>query len=198
MLKKLLFNPSLLLILIGNGWCIWYFNQNPNGFSTIVWIYWWQSVIIGIFNFIDLATLKSYNPGTLKINGTPVGANKNGCVASFFLVHYGIFHLVYFVFLITKYNVINKNTVLLCLGSFLLEALWTLRHKKIYEQTNNVNIGVVMFLPYIRIVPMHLIIMVPAFLGITPTLLFLVLKTFADIVFHEVSTGLYQKNIQDK
>lgn len=194
--KKLLQDPSILLLLISNGWCMWYFSKNPDGFGTVVWIYWWQSVIIGLFNFIDIATLKNYNPGGMKINDTPIGKNQNGCIAAFFVMHYGIFHLVYGIFLLVSYNITSKTAVLLGIAAFFIESLWALRRKKIYERTNDVNIGFVMFLPYVRVIPMHLMIIIPRFLGVTPTLIFLILKALADIIFYRVSVSIYKSKAE--
>jgi hypothetical protein len=47
------------------------------------------------------------------------------------------------------------------------------------------------FTPYLRIVPMHLTILLPKFLGWTPGLTFLILKTIFDVVGHLVTTKYY-------
>lgn len=44
------------------------------------------------------------------------------------------------------------------------------------------NIGALFFLPYLRIIPMHMMILLPAFFGWKPSLLFLGLKTGADLL----------------
>jgi len=48
-------------------------------------------------------------------------------------------------------------------------------------------------LPYVRIVPMHLMILAPAFFGMSPSAVFLILKTLADIIFFFLSRNLYKK-----
>ena len=56
-----------------------------------------------------------------------------------------------------------------------------MRMKKL-EKAMTMNLGVMFFLPYLRIVPMHLMILLPAFIGVKPSVLFLLLKTGADIL----------------
>jgi hypothetical protein len=51
------------------------------------------------------------------------------------------------------------------------------------------NIGTLMFFPYARVVPMHLLIVLAASLGsesVTALLIFLLLKTGADVIMHMV------------
>jgi hypothetical protein len=62
------------------------------------------------------------------------------------------------------------------------------------EKVAKIDLGVLFFLPYLRIVPMHLMILIPTFFGITPSILFLVLKTIADALFYVVAKkSLFKK-----
>jgi hypothetical protein len=47
------------------------------------------------------------------------------------------------------------------------------------------------FLPYLRIIPMHFMILIPAFLNLKPALIFLVLKGIFDVVGHVIVTRWY-------
>jgi hypothetical protein len=194
MLKKLLQEPELLILLAGNALCIWYFVDDTKGFSNIIWVYWCQRVIIGLFNFFDLLTIKNYSAKDFKINDAPVTNENKGCMAWFFLLHYGGFHTAYFVFLVVRYHAgIDMSFLLLGIGAFFLESLLTFSRKKIIEREKALNIGHIFFLPYLRIIPMHLTILVPSFLGWTPSLLFVVLKTVADIAFYFIARRIYFK-----
>jgi hypothetical protein len=194
MLKKFLQEPELLILLAGNALCIWYFIDDTDGFSNIIWVYWCQSVIIGMFNFFDLLTIKNFSATDFKINDAPVTNANKGCMAWFFLLHYGGFHIAYFVFLVVQYHVgIDLNFLLLGIGAFFLESLLIFRRKKIIEKERALNIGYIFFLPYLRIIPMHLTILVPSFLGWGPSIIFLVLKTAADIAFYFIARRIYFK-----
>jgi hypothetical protein len=184
MLKRYLSNPSFLFLLAGNLYCIWYFENHPEGFSTIVWIYWLQSIIIGFFNFIDLLTISNYDASEFKMNNAPVTAKNKGCVAWFFLFHYGMFHLVYCIFLLADFGISKVDGYFLLLGvaTFFMETLVGFIRRKRMEQDNTLILGRLFMLPYLRVVPMHLMILLPAFLGVKASVLFLVLKTVADIL----------------
>src|SRR5512141_96428 len=98
MIKKVLYDPSFLFLLSANIFCLWYYSAHQDGFATIVWIYWFQSVIVGLFNFLDLLTIKKFSAAGFKLNDQPVTGQNKGCAAWFFLVHYGFFHFGYMIF----------------------------------------------------------------------------------------------------
>ena len=196
MLKKLFSNPSILFLLAGNLYCIWYYENHPDGFATVVWIYWFQSIAIGLFNFIDLLTVKNFDSKDIKMNDEPVTAGNKGCTAWFFLMHYGIFHLVYGIFLLVKFSILSVNRMifLVAVAVFLLESILNFMRQKQMERAMTVNIGTLFILPYLRIIPMHLMILGPAFLGWEPSLIFLVLKMGADILSFLLYHRMYSKN----
>ncbi len=196
MIKKIFTNPSFLFLLFGNIYCIWYYENNPGAFVTVVWIYWFQSITIGLFNFIDLLTIKNYDDSNFKLNNKPVSSDNKGCVAFFFLIHYGFFHIGYAIFLLIKLDVRAVNSMVLLIGiaTFFLESILNFRRQKQIESTIKLNIGIMFFLPYLRIIPMHLMILLPAFLGWKPSLLFLVLKMGADILSFLLYQKIYNKS----
>ncbi|MBK7289368.1 MAG: hypothetical protein IPI78_03445 [Chitinophagaceae bacterium] len=193
-MKKLLSNPSVLFLIVGNPYCIWYYQKYPGDFATIVWIYWFQSIIIGFFNFLELLTAKNTSGEITATNNSSVKFTK-GCAAWFFLFHYGTFHLVYFVFLLVDFDStsVKKLVLLLGIATFFLESMiGFIRHKAI-EKTEKVNIGLLFFLPYLRIIPMHLMILLPKFFGMEPSLLFLVLKMGADLLAFRIYDWMYRR-----
>ncbi len=196
MIKNLFRNPSFLFLLAGNLYCIWYYQNNPRSFATVVWIYWFQSVTIGLFNFIDLLTIKNFDGGGLKLNDQEVTTSNKGCTAFFFLVHYGFFHVGYAVFLLVDFGVktINGTVLLLGVGTFFLESILNFMRQKQLERTLTVNLGTLFFLPYLRIVPMHLMILLPKFFGWQPSLLFLGLKMVADILSFMLYQHIWSNN----
>ena len=191
MLKKLAADPALLFLLLGNLYVIWYYEAHPGSFNTIIWIYWCQSMIIGLFNFAYLLTA----PATS--NSRMVMENKktlpSGCAAFFFLFHYGTFHLVYFFFILIKFSLFDVShiAVLIALGIFILESISQFVRQKRITKIQEVNESFIFFIPYLRILPMHLIILVPVFLDIKPSILFLLLKTITDLLSYKILKNLY-------
>jgi len=183
MLKKHLGNPYLLMLLASNIYCIWYFKNHSNGFVTVVWIYWLQSVIIGFFNFVDLLTIKNYDTSGITLNDQPITEKSKGCLPWFFAVHFGIFHLVYMLFIAVDLGIdVDNRFFLIGVAAFLLESLSAFIRRKTTGQQMKFNIGSIFFLPYLRVIPMHLMIMGSVFLSVQPSVIFLVLKTIADLL----------------
>ena len=186
MIKRLLTDPSFLLLLAINLYCIYYYDQNPTEFKTLVWLYWFQSVLIGLFNFIDLLTIKRVDYGAWSAGGSGP-ENSKGCTAFFFLFHYQAFHLAYALFIGVQLHGTGKvdfRFLLMGIIAFTLGSLVHLIQNKIKQRTIPVNISKLFFTPYLRIVPMHLMILGPAFLGWQASTIFLVLKTIADLIMH--------------
>jgi len=156
-------------------------------------------VLIGVFNFLDMLTLKKFSAdNNHKIGDEPVitkNSKNNGCTALFFAVHYGIFHLAYFFFLVTLIDIKKIDWIFIELSFFVILGTCVLNfvQNKIRNRREDVNIGAMFFVPYARIIPMHLIILAPKFLNISAPVLFLVLKTFADVIMYVVSQNIVFK-----
>ena len=103
-MRKSIQEPSFWLLIAANLFCLYYYSVNPDGFKTIVWVYWIQSVFIGLFNFIDLLTVKNPDPKSFSINDAPIDGSfkAKGCASLFFLFHYQFFHLAYGIFILIK------------------------------------------------------------------------------------------------
>ena len=189
MLQRIIKDPGFWFLLLMNGYLIYYYQQQPGEFNTIIWIYWLQSVLIGLFNFLDLLMVKNPDSTSMSINSQPVTKGSMGCAAWFFLLHYGFFHFVYAIFLLVgKNSGVNGKLLLITAGIFVTEGTIQLIRKRNSLQSEKVNVGKMFFTPYLRIVPMHLMILVPSFLGITASVLFLVLKTIADAGMYLLTT----------
>jgi hypothetical protein len=161
-------------------------------------VYWLQSVIIGASFFARMLSLKGFSTGGLRFNDQPVPETRAGKVktAVFFLLHYGIFHVGYLAFMLidTKSpgGLIEVPVIglLLCGLVFAANHGYSLVHNIRLDRAGRPNLGVMMFLPYARIVPMHFVILagdrvVGPGAGLL-LLLFVGLKTLADVVMHVV------------
>jgi len=90
---------------------------------------------------------------------------------------------------------INGKLILLVVAGFIIEAIISFKQRKEAERGASLSIGTIFFLPYLRIVPMHLTIIIPKFLNIQTSIFFLVLKTLADIGFYLLTKKLYKKAV---
>ncbi|MDD1681896.1 MAG: DUF6498-containing protein, partial [Methanoregula sp.] len=178
--------------------------------ATVMFIYWAQSIIIGIFSVVSIlgADTESLRENLQKPIDERGGTDKitTGfarfyiCImAGFFTLHYGLLHLGYYFFIVDSglfgsVNFADPGIWLSC-GLFFANHLYshiTYRHQgpKDYRYVNEH-----FFTPYRRIIPMHLTIIFGSIVifalevfGITSTMpvlvLFLLLKTYSDISAH--------------
>ncbi|MEQ1799757.1 MAG: DUF6498-containing protein [Lacibacter sp.] len=191
MLQRTLKDPRAWFLLLINSYLIYYYLQNPTEFNTIVWIYWLQSILIGFFTFFELLKVENPDETSMKMNDQPVTKKNMGCAAFFFLFHFGFFHLVYAIFLLTGFSAgANAKIVLITGAIFLVEStLELIRRRTSKKDGEKENIGKMFFVPYMRIIPMHLMILVPPLLGFGTSVIFLILKMLADIGMYIATTG---------
>ena len=200
-LQKILRDPALWSLILLNLLFLYEFNDDPTQYTSIIWLYWFQSVLIGAFNFLDMITLQKVDVTDVTINGKQATSRQaKGCFPLFFLVHYGIFHVVYLLFLAMDFTLSDTNFTYLkwALASVLLQQFIHFVQTKVKYSSVARNIGSMFFIPYLRIVPMHLTILLPKFLGWTPALTFLILKTVVDVIGHLITTRYYWDNKEEK
>ncbi|MBI2638783.1 hypothetical protein HYW83_04310 [Candidatus Peregrinibacteria bacterium] len=189
-------DPSFWSLLAANGITIALAFSQQWDFFTIAWIYWSQSVIIGIFNFFRILNLEKFSTENLRINGKfvqPTPKVKHS-VALFFLLHYNGFHLGYLMFLVTKGNV-DFNDIWIPAAIFLINHFFSFRSNAPKEKNVGRNIGSILFFPYVRIVPMHLTLIFLSMAGTAFGLAaFFILKTLADLFMHIVEHRWWQNS----
>lgn len=208
--KSILTDKTIIFLLFSNLVTLLIAYIEQWNFMTLLWIYWFQSVVIGVINYIEISNLKDFTVGQLSINGAKAKRDEatKKAVANFFLMHYGIFHAVYLFFLIiftvlsfteqTDGFIISLSTsdfVGISIGCliFLGNHIYGFISNK-DRLIDKPNIGTMMLLPYARIVPMHLILILALLLNYTEALiLFLLLKTFADVIMQIVETRKLRK-----
>ena len=96
---KIIRDPAFWALLLVNLLFIYEYNGDAKQYNSFIWLYWCQSVLLGVFTFFDMITLKNVNVDNLTINGKPATPKQaKGCLPFFFLIHYGIFHFVYLIF----------------------------------------------------------------------------------------------------
>ena len=154
----------------------------------IIFVYWCQSVIIGVFTFHKLLTFSldhyqgEIDEGNLLESDDLAATNPKAAkifIAGFFALHYGFFHLVYIIF-IAGFSYSN-GTPLDLTGGMLAALFFTGNHfysyylhkkenpatedKSANQLLQEINIGNTFMKPYARIVPIHLTIIAGGFLS---------------------------------
>ena len=194
--NNVLTNDLSLWALIGSNLLaiVWAIIENWQ-LGTIMAIYWAQSVIIGIFWFFKMITLKEFSVKDFKINDQPVKATQGTKIqtAVFFAVHYGFFHFGYATFIFKGMKLdIDLNSVIWMATVFVMYQGFSFFYNTKWQQNKKPNIGKMMFFPYARIIPMHFTILLGGWLsqgkfqGNLVLVLFMLLKTVADVAMHTV------------
>lgn len=171
-------NLLMLVIALWRGWPL----------SSLLLPFWLQSVAIGFFQGVRMLRLKSFSTDGFTSNGKRVPETRAGKISTvvFFAVHYGFFHLGYLVFLV-EFSSANTDPGYalywwITVAALLLAELNAHRDDVRRDVGGKPNLGSLMFLPYLRVVPMHLMIFIGAALGDQPlaVIAFLLLKTASD------------------
>ncbi|MBT3817615.1 MAG: hypothetical protein HOE80_04995 [Candidatus Magasanikbacteria bacterium] len=158
------------------------------GVPLIIWTYWLQSVIIGIFHVCKIIRYKESPPGNIHMyKGKPVYVSPKTRFISafFFLFHYGAFHIGFMMSLMNSPLPDNflKSMGIAALVFFTNHLYSFFRHR----DTNGT-----FFSPYIRVAPMHLVTYYFGSMVTGPLILifFIFIKTVADVFSH-----LYQHKV---
>jgi hypothetical protein len=185
---------SLWILIFANGATIGYAVFKEWSLITIMVVYWVQSVIIGSVNVLRILSLKKFSTENFYINDKPVPPTEKTKrkTAYFFAFHYGFFHAIYASFLFINAEGVDMHYVLLGGVVFSIDHFFSFLYNRKRDEEKLTNIGRLMFFPYARVIPMHMVIVFyGAFLsGTVPLLLFLGLKALADMIMHIVEHRL--------
>lgn len=170
--------------------------------SLLLWPYWIQSVVIGYFSGKRLLALQRFSTEDVLVNDQPVEpteATKHSAVL-FFVLHYGFFHLGYAFFIATRADELGPWD---WIGITIAALGFAWNHRFSYQQNiaadaaGMPNIGTLMFLPYLRILPMHATILAGGVLtgsfSVLAVVAFCLLKTGADVAMHLIEHKLLQR-----
>lgn len=180
-------------------------------FAIVIWSYWLESIIIGGYAVLSMM-LAGFRLNEKDNVSVLTGSKWAGFVvllagAGFFTVHYGLFHLVYMIFLmampITSLEWAQIPFVLLTGGIFLLShgasfLEHTVKHKKTSGSWEH-EVGASFRKPYDRIVPMHITIIASGFVMAIVSgelasqillIVLMILKTGVDLASHRAKHNL--------
>jgi len=159
--------------------------------STILWSYWMQSVIIGLFQYKKIMDLKKFSTEGMKQDGVQIEntQKEKRKMAHFFLFHYGAFHAAYLLFLNEIDGILDWTAIAIAAGLFFANHFHSYIENRSVDSSRNIpHLGTMVAIPYLRIMPMHLLIAFAAG-QVTTTfwlIVFLLMKTVADVVMHKI------------
>jgi hypothetical protein len=207
----LLTNVITLVVAVWQEWSV----------LQLMWPFWMQSVIIGWYARERMLKLTHFSTEGLKINSRAVDPSPRiqRYAANFFAFHYGFFHFGYFLFLLSmtlttdpagQVMFTNESSgvqspmhigrvypldfviyIALAWG-FLQSHRASHREHVQADLAHTPKLGTLMFLPYARILPMHLTIVIALPLGGGALWFFVLLKIAADLIMHKVEHHLLQ------
>jgi hypothetical protein len=170
-------------------------------FAIVIWSYWFESIIIGMYAVASMlfTGLRGKMPLISYIAG-----------AGFFIVHYGLFHFVYMMFLafmpITAlewgqipFVILTGMLFLFSHGASFFEHAVKSNEKTKLSSSWEEDIGPIFVKPYKRIVPMHITIIASGFVMALISgelasqillIVLMVLKTGVDLGSHRIKHDL--------
>lgn len=155
-------------------------------------MYWLQSFFGGFFNCLSILLFRNI-PSKKNYSFKRTGN------ALFFLFHFSLFHIVILLFLhhdtLSYYFLDNPNFIsilLLLIASLIIEFIGTLAK----AETNGVAIENLFFIPYLRVIPLTFIVIVSSV--ISNGILFIILKTIADMAFYIIYQLQFGKPVPKK
>lgn len=193
-------NLLTIIVAVTEGWDL----------ATVLFSYWAQSIIIGVFAVASILTcdraalaadLGRPDPGgERKAEWTDRGTLAYlGVMAGFFCLHYGLFHWGYYAFIVESglfgpVDFSNPGLQASC-GLFFVNHLYSFLWHRPRERQGAQYVTGAFFRPYNRIIPMHLtilfgsiVVLALAFLNLPGEMvvlvLFLLLKTYLDLRMH--------------
>jgi hypothetical protein len=197
---------SLLWLLIANAVALGIALHFRMSLRDLMLVYWIQSVVIGVTHAIRILSLDRFSASGVYLEGRalPDTIGSRIRAAGFFWVHYGAIHSVYFLviaFLEQGGPLSSIGTYLLCTLVFVLNHAVSLRHNLERDARGRPNIGILMFMPYARVVPMQAVFFSGVYFsggGSSGLLLFGVLKTAADAAMHLAEHYLMARRAGDE
>jgi hypothetical protein len=194
---------SLSVILISNLAILIIAVFQNQSISSLVLLFWAQSLFIGIFNWLRILSIKhlSSKYGILK-NSVP-NIFLKFFIASFFAIHYGLFqlvHLVFILFILNYFSDFSSDVSILLIVSVFVGELFQFIQNFRSDRNVERNIVFIMFLPYPRILVMHAFIIVSVWLLFTQSggvfiAIFMALKTVGELVGQGIESAIEKHSL---
>ncbi len=165
--------------------------------GIIIFLYWLENVVIGILNIPKLLTAQGTDGAA--VSATGIFKLAGGLfLCAFFAVHYGMFCVGHYAFLKASFDqvpsfaeIFSRGDILIALGglavSHIISMFVNFYGKGEYKRRSP---NAQMFLPYSRIVILHVVIIFGGFFtmmpgsGLISLILLVVIKTVVDLAAH--------------
>jgi len=207
--KNILSDPEFYFLLFMNGVLIYLFKKGSLDPVSVVWIFYFQNILIGIQYFIRMMSLDKFSTGNLRVNNQSVESTtkvKQG-TAYFFALHYGLFHFGYFILLLVvtagagfrHFDFVYFNTAIFAL---VINTLFSTISQVRQDRPGLPNISTMMFIPYLRILPMHVFLIAGLGLEVKSGIMkpvpgdlfiiFLLLKGLSDMALYVITNKTWK------
>ncbi len=165
--------------------------------GTIIFLYWLENVVIGVLNIPKLLTAQGTDGASVSTTG--IFKLAGGLfLSAFFIVHYGMFCFGHYVFLKSSFDqvpslaeIFSRGDILIALGGLSASHIISMAvnfYGKGQYKTRSPNMQ--MFMPYSRIVILHVVIILGGFFtmlsgsGLISLMILVALKTAVDLAAH--------------
>lgn len=195
-------NGSILVLAAANIYVAFPAAGNEWPLAELMWVYWAQSVIIGLVHVLNILAVGDYEVGDFKIFGQPVGKTVGARVnlGFMFLLHYGFMHFAYLFILASHFRVkpTEFDGFLSSSALFAAAHLFSFIRQRRALASARPTLTMLFFFPYIRVIPMHFTILLGfgaagIFFGrevaLPATILFILLKTAVDLAMQRLESS---------
>lgn len=211
-IKNIFSDPEVNALIFWNVILIIFYQTESLRTSTLIWLFYFQNIFIGIQYYFRIRKLSkniSQEDKQALISRSGIKVTKNGHevdpmkfdLSTFFVLHFGIFHAVYFIFIFIMTFIYISGTfdkdyffagiVFMAINTFLS----TKSHfqSDMERKTKPGYIEGLLITPYMRVFPMHFFIMIGFTLMVflkdkinvhTIFFIFLIFKTISDVWMH--------------
>ncbi len=192
--KRILTDPTFWVLVALNGYLVFRFYKEKDIFVTLIFLYWSQSMLLGIFTTLDILTTRNPKPAAPEpakvMTGLMKGEKPKISSAKFFFVAFAGLHLFYLPFLFTMKSgraPIDWEFFKYFLYLFLAGQIISFIQHKV-QQAKYPNAPTPSpFIAFIRVLPMHLTIIFASFFTGAAVGIFLILKSVADVVMYAIT-----------
>ena len=166
--------------------------------GQLVLMYWVQSIAIGASYVLRIRSLEKFSTEGmvsdegLRVQPTP---ETKALYLFGFIALYGLLHLGYLVFVlgIPRTPLRLDLWFWLCTAAFALNHYWSYRYNRELDRRGAPHLETLVYTPFVRIAPMHLIFATGIAFVVDSVLPFGVLKIAADVTMHVVEHQQLQK-----
>lgn len=159
------------------------------GFANIIFLYWFENIIIGIFTVLKMVLARNLTASRI----SPISASTpKYFLVAFFIVHYGLFtigHGMFLLFLFGKQINFQSSLLIAIFSMFLSHGISFIIYYLQPKTDLRTSPALLMFAPYPRVIVVHLTVIFSGLfimnnVSLLPFIFFILLKTMVDLGSH--------------